>query len=187
MQCRNTIILTHKNTQPVTPNKFRPENVTLSRKYIQIQDVLLHYNDVIMNTMASQITSLTIVYSTVYSGADQRKHQSSASLAFVWGIHRSVTRKMFSFDDVIMRMYSSVNRVTGSGSSLSHVQHQMVARVKVGNIAHMVWIVSWVISRTLTAILPDFQFQWLVPVKWILWHTSYHTQEIMPQKHILYC
>ena len=44
-----------------------------------------HYNDVIMSTMASQITSLTIVYTTVYSGADQRKHQSSASLAFVRG------------------------------------------------------------------------------------------------------
>ena len=47
-----------------------------------------HYNDVIMTTMASQITSLTVVYSTVYSDADQRKHQSSASLALVWGIHR---------------------------------------------------------------------------------------------------
>ena len=47
-----------------------------------------HYNDVIMSKMASQITSLTIVYSTVYSGADQRKHQSSASLAFVRGIYR---------------------------------------------------------------------------------------------------
>ena len=46
------------------------------------------YDDVIMRAIASQITSLTIVYSTVYSGADQRKHQSSASLAFVWGIHR---------------------------------------------------------------------------------------------------
>ena len=46
------------------------------------------FNDVIMSTMASQITSITIVYSTVYTGADQRKHQSSASLAFVWGIHR---------------------------------------------------------------------------------------------------
>ena len=41
-----------------------------------------------MGVIASQITSLTIVYSTVYSDADQRKHQSSASLAFVWGIHR---------------------------------------------------------------------------------------------------
>ena len=52
----------------------------------------LHYNDVIMGAIASQITSLTfvysIVYSTVYSDANERKHQSSASLAFVWGIHR---------------------------------------------------------------------------------------------------
>ena len=47
-----------------------------------------HYNDVIMTTIASQITSLMVVYSTVYSDADQRKHKSSASLAFVWGIHR---------------------------------------------------------------------------------------------------
>ena len=71
-----------------------------------------HYTDVIMTEWASQITSLTIVYSAVYSGADQRKHQSSASLAFVRGIHRRpvnsprkgpVTRKMFPFDDVIMR------------------------------------------------------------------------------------
>ena len=56
----------------------------------------IHYNDVIMSAMASQITGVSIVCSAVSSGADQRKHQSSASLAFVWGIHR------FSFDDVIM-------------------------------------------------------------------------------------
>ena len=48
----------------------------------------IHYSDVIMRAMVSQITSLTIVYSTVYSGADQRKHQDSTSLAFVQGIHR---------------------------------------------------------------------------------------------------
>ena len=47
-----------------------------------------HYIDVIMTTIASQITSLMVVYSTVYSDADQSKHQRSASLAFVWGIHR---------------------------------------------------------------------------------------------------
>ena len=47
-----------------------------------------HYNDVIMGAMASRITSLTPVWSTVYSGADQRKHQSFASLAFERGIHR---------------------------------------------------------------------------------------------------
>ena len=48
---------------------------------------LWHYNDVTMGAIASQITNLTIVYSIVYSDADQRKHQSSASLAFVRGIH----------------------------------------------------------------------------------------------------
>ena len=41
-----------------------------------------------MTTMASQITNLTVIYLTVYSDADQRKHQSSASLVFVKGIHR---------------------------------------------------------------------------------------------------
>ena len=75
---------------------------------------VLHYNDVIMGAMASQITSLMIVYSAVYSDADQRKYQSSASLAFVRWIHQStvnsphkwpVTRKMFPFDDVIMKNY----------------------------------------------------------------------------------
>ena len=80
--------------------------------FITIKVVAIsHYNDVIMEAIASQITSLTIVYSIVCSDADQRKHQSSASLAFVWGIYREpvnsphkwpVTRKMFPFDDVIM-------------------------------------------------------------------------------------
>ena len=69
------------------------------------------YDDVIMGAMASLITSLTIVYWTVYSDTDQRKHQSSASLAFVWGFHRGpgnsphnwpVTRKIFPFYNVIM-------------------------------------------------------------------------------------
>ena len=47
-----------------------------------------HYSDIIMGAMASQITSLTIVYLTVYSGVAQRKHQSSVSLAFERGINR---------------------------------------------------------------------------------------------------
>ena len=78
---------------------------------IRNQLKLIHYSDVIVGTMASQITSLTIVYPTVYSGADQRKHQSSALLAFVQGIHRwpvnsphkwPITWKMYSFDYVTM-------------------------------------------------------------------------------------
>ena len=47
-----------------------------------------HYNDVIMSAISSQITDVSIACSTVGSGADQRKHQSSASLAYVRGIHR---------------------------------------------------------------------------------------------------
>ena len=80
--------------------------------------------DVIMGAMASQISSLTIVYSTVYSGADQRKYQSSASLPFVREIHRwpvnsphkgPVTRKMFPFDDVVMLFRPQyVNQMCGS-------------------------------------------------------------------------
>ena len=80
----------------------------------------IHYNDVIIGAMTSQITSLTIVYSTVYSGVDQRKHQSSASPAFVRGIHRwpvnsphkwPVTRKMVLLDDVIMNMLRVVHNI----------------------------------------------------------------------------
>ena len=72
---------------------------------------IVNYDDVTMGAMPPQITSLTIVYSRVYSGTVQRKHQCSASLAFVRGIHRGpvisphkwpATRKIFPFDDVIM-------------------------------------------------------------------------------------
>ena len=87
---------------------IRVDSPTLGRLY-----KFPKFHDIagIMNAMASQIPGILIVYSTVCSGADQRKHQSSASLAFARGIHRwpvnsphkgPVTRKMFSFDDVIM-------------------------------------------------------------------------------------
>ena len=88
-----------------------------------------HYCDVIMGAVAPQITSLMIVYSTVYSDANQRKHQSSASLAFVRGIHREplnsphkwpVMRKMFPFDDVIM--YSKSLQST-------NFDHKMIIRI----------------------------------------------------------
>ena len=81
-------------------------NDTHWRRNWYIQIIQTHYNDVIMGAIASQITSLTIVFSTFYLDADQRKHQSSASLAFVWEIHQwpvnsphkgPVTRKMFPF------------------------------------------------------------------------------------------
>ena len=85
--------------------------------------VLAHYTDVRMSVMGSQITSVSIVCSTVCSGADQRKNQSFASLAFVRGIHQwpvnsphkgPVMRKMFPFDDVIM----SQGKVRGKSRNL---------------------------------------------------------------------
>ena len=83
-----------------------------------------------MGAMASQITSLTIVYSAVYSGADQRKHQSSASLTFVRGIHRwpvnsphkgPVMRKVFPFDNVIMLWFDRDYRVKERILSTKHI------------------------------------------------------------------
>ena len=85
--------------------------IRYSQWYFHCEFCVYHYNDVIMSTMASQITSLTIVYSAVYSGADQKEYESSPSLAFVRGIHRwpvnsphkwPLTRKMFPVDDVII-------------------------------------------------------------------------------------
>ena len=93
-----------------------------------------HYDDVTMGAIASQITSLTIVYSIDCSGAYQSKHQGSASLAFVRGIHRGpvnsphkwpVTRKMSSFDDVIMR---------ASGQSVSELDKIPLALSRVGSL-----------------------------------------------------
>ena len=72
-----------------------------------------------MSTLASQITGFSIVYSTAGSGAHQRIHKSSVSMAFVWGIYRwpvnslhkrPVTRKMFSFDDVIMIHWMAIKK-----------------------------------------------------------------------------
>ena len=106
---RNNAQLLYKEMKLENVNKYLIGHVLNNYNCFPVQSVS-HYND-IMGAMAFQITSRTIVYSTVYSHADQRKHQSSASLAFVRGIHRSpvnsphkwpVTRKMFPFADIIM-------------------------------------------------------------------------------------
>ena len=94
--------------------KFRQNDISflmymLSRHSCTIYPI--YYSDVIMSAAASQITSVSIVCSTICLGAEQRKYQGSASLAFVRGIHRwpvdsphkgPLTQKMFPFDDVIM-------------------------------------------------------------------------------------
>ena len=90
---------------------FMVESTIMANTDRGANEPLSHYCNVIMGAMTSQITSLTIVYSTVHSCTDQRKHQSSASLAFAGGFHGwpvnsphkwPVTQKMFSFYDVIM-------------------------------------------------------------------------------------
>ena len=97
-----------------------------------VWSLLHYYNYVIMSGIASQITSLTIVYSTVYSDADQRKHQSSASLASVRGIHRGLvnsphkwplTRKMFPFDDGIMSYVASIPKFSTNVFSAGEIKH----------------------------------------------------------------
>ena len=116
-----------------------PEFVYVVRRQI-------HYNDIIMGAMASQITSLTIVYSTVYSGAGQRKHQNSASMAFLRWFHRwpvnsrykwPVTRKKFPFDDVIMWKFT-IRCPNYSGSS---------------------WLISWLLMSWFLA-SPGYQCPW---------------------------
>ena len=97
-----------------------------------------------MGTMVSQITSLTIVY--------HRKHQKSASLAFVWGIHRwpvnspqkrPVTRKMSPFEDVIMVVSCGI-------SWLIHTPSKKA--VKIGHI----WILTYCFLNMM-----NFPFLWV--------------------------
>ena len=89
-----------------------------------------HYSDIMMSALVSQITGVSIVCSAVCSGIGQRKHQSTASLAFVRGNHRwpmdsphtgPVTRKMFPFGDVIM--------LTKSSGEIAHCQSLQIAHI----------------------------------------------------------
>ena len=95
----------------INQNDIRGTDIGNTNENSRTKPSAAHYNDVIISAMTSQINSLTTVYSAVYSGPDERKNQSSASLAFEREIHRwpvnsphkwPVTREMFPFDDVIM-------------------------------------------------------------------------------------
>ena len=109
-----------------------------------------------MGMIASQITSLTIVYSTVDSDTDQRKHQSSASLAFVWEINRQpvnsphkwpVTQKMFPFDDLIMEnIYTVAADALANGGRTSAANMQASKLYKFLSLPSwplMIWITFW--------------------------------------------
>ena len=90
-------------------HEIGPSAVLLFRRLSNFRAI--YYIGAIMTAMASQTTSVSNAYSTVCSGVDQRKLQSSPSLTFFGGIHRwpvnilhkgPVTQKMLPFDDVIM-------------------------------------------------------------------------------------
>ena len=95
---------------------------------------LAHYSDVIMSAMYSQITGVSIVSSSVCSGADQKKYQSSVLLAFVRGpvnslYKRSVTRENFTFYDVTMHGKPVEQIVEGGGGEMGRLSTQHVAPV----------------------------------------------------------
>ena len=114
-------VLVRLSEGPLLTHRGQVTQVKSSKSALVTTMSCRHHIDVIMRAMASQITGASIVCSTVASGADQRKHQSSASLASVRGIHRwavnspkkrLVTRKMFPLDDVIMA-WSALNHCLG--------------------------------------------------------------------------
>ena len=153
-----------------------------------------------MGTIASLITSLASVYSTVHSGADQRKHQSSVSLAFVRGIHRRlvnslhkwpVMRKMFPFDDFIMvgknswvgRMVSSVWRllwplIISCMRILRLMMWRTVQYVVVGSVfIHKLWLHIAGSCFGQSAVLPNRNTNSLLLVYMILWSTEVYASE----------
>ena len=118
-----------------------------------------HYSDVIMSPIASRITGVTIVHSTVCSGADQRKYLRSASLTFVRGIHQSrmhsrhkgpVTRKMFPFhyvsmqkcDHIYVHIYIYIYILDSNLviTDPSDVQALLGARLSAGSLLTEIWI-----------------------------------------------
>ena len=156
-----------------------------------------------MTEGASQITSLTIVYSTDYSGQDQRKHQSSASLAFVRGIHRGpvnsphkwpVTRKMFPFDEAIMMKMSCARtrlrgklRFTCVRAASTDGLFAVLSRTPDVHFPHhcetymefyfgkMALDVTYAVIRTIRYNIYTFPFVF-IPLHWLITNLKTHTE-----------
>ena len=113
-----------------------------------------------MGAMASQITNLTIITQPFIQGAFQRKHESSASLAFLRGIHRwpvnsphkgPVTRKMFPFDDAIMTIPFMLVSWQGINCFWTHWQECHLTLVMINRHWFRLWLgairqqaISWI-------------------------------------------
>ena len=142
-----------------------------------------------MGAIASQITSLTIVYSADYSDADQRKHQSSASLAFVRGSHRGpvnsphkwpLTRKMFPFDNVIMTepfmaiiqcLLISVSTITPLLPPSFRKSHEL------SNVYSIISQISLFQHGSISLLSGKWPVNWLLYIVWIPIRYHWQTQK----------
>ena len=123
------------------PRNMRTPPGELSESMLLLAD---HYSDIILSAMVYQITSLTIVYSTIYSGTNQ----SSVSLAFVQGIHRwslnslhkgPVTQRRLLFDDVIMTSSWSTWVLQRSSDAIQPVWHQAITWTNADLLSIEIW------------------------------------------------
>ena len=133
-----------------------------------------HYADVIMTKMASQITSLAVVYSTVYSDADQIKHQSSVSLAFVWRIHR---------DRWILRTKGQLR------GKCFHLMTSSCCQPKALYACTEFWVISCLWKKKVSNVKPSLY--WLITIWSIVYLdamiiiNTHHMIPNLPQKPIL--
>ena len=127
-----------------------------------------------MGEVASQITSLTIVYSTVYSDADQRKYQSSASLAFVRGIHRRPVNPPHNpFDDVIMEIFPVIH---GEQNKKHYKCTEKALFAKIQIVSGL-----WVRNKYHLKISLFFSINWTIGIKYPL-----ISSEVLPHLEYIY-
>ena len=124
--------------------------------------LIVHYSDLIMSAMGSQITGVSIVCSIVCLSSDQRKHQSSASLAWVRENNRRpvdsphkrpVTRRMFPFDDIIMKMIFSASLNGFVDSVLIIIPSRTENELLIKNVTRCIknltnqWVIIYIYSK----------------------------------------
>ena len=127
---------------------LQPEEIFLHRFQSLARGQFVPLCDVIMGRMASQITSLSIVYSIVHSGANQRKHQSPASLAFVRGIHPAQIASNAENVSIWLRNHAV----------FLHDDYNDVPRSKLVNRKCPRWLVAMMTSRP-SSVLVKSRFQ----------------------------